>query len=1127
MLATAGRRRGAASTAELRVRQRTGSRVFGVVFKIGDLIANRYRVKDIVGSGGAGVVYRAHDQEIDVDVAVKVINAKLVQTSDEQRLFSRQTKIARKLSHQNVVRIYDEGRDEQRPYVTMQFLEGLSLRKIIDLRREKKQVFALAEVEPIFNQLCQALDYAHKTTFHGDLKPDNVIVLPDLLKITDFALLRGLPRKPFLAIQKSRGSNFGYLAPEVRLEVADIEKSVDTYSLGVILAEMLTGVVYDDTKPEQLSMGSTTLDPAILAVVKRCVSRSPRERYGSTVELYKELRAALNKGGAARAKAPTPPPAPAAEPNEDGPTQRLNVDEHGDRPVKQDDAKRPEEDKPKAVEVQPNIAVASAVVSPAKPAGEEHIDIDDEMIESSIENAPALSPTNGTNGKSGQAVPAPLPDVKPAKAVAAPEDEDLVDNPHAVELPEDEEETIAVFDHPPMPPKRPEPVAPSMAAAGAGAGAGGESAIVDAPLEEISNSAIELIADPSATNVYDVDGDGVPKPSVEVKVDNRTIQPTPLPDSAIPAPAFSNVAQENTRHGELAGDIPDDDTKNERPNVHAPPVSRPTGKPDANDEPTQGIPYSPRPVAREPTEALPRPKKRPMTRPRMPVAAPAPIPQTSTLGGPSVVADPSLQPARPQTMPPEALSIPSMVSPPITQTQLPPPPPPEPRGQKSVVITLALSVVAVLAALVIVVVVMTRQNDQVAVLQKQIAALQAESQTADKKSAAASEEAKRAGEEAAKAAKAEEEAKAAAAKLEAERKAAEEEAKRQEEEARRLEAEAKKEADAKRAAEAKKRAEEASAAAKERRAAAADAAERRKAERARAEKQRERREAREAEREAKERQAREEAEAARRARERARRLADAKEADAAKAKAAADEERRRREAEAAAREREEERKRREEEAAAKKKKEAEDKKLAAVAPAADKEKCPRGMVLVKAGSFMLGSKGNDPERNFGDLNYTSTDVGAYCIDYYEYPNGRGRSPTTKVSYKTAAARCKRRGKRLCSEEEWEKACKGPSGSRYPYANSWNPSACNTEDDEGTDREIEKSGTFRKCRSGYNVYDMSGNVAEWTSTKKGSGYIVKGGAADRPGYDGRCAARKKKKSGTSSETLGFRCCADPG
>jgi serine/threonine protein kinase len=98
----------------------------GVVYKIGDLVAGRYKVRDIVGSGGAGVVYRAHDQEIDVEVALKVINAKLLQTPDERKLFSKEIKTAKKLSHQNVVRIFDEGKDAERVFFTMQFLDGLS-----------------------------------------------------------------------------------------------------------------------------------------------------------------------------------------------------------------------------------------------------------------------------------------------------------------------------------------------------------------------------------------------------------------------------------------------------------------------------------------------------------------------------------------------------------------------------------------------------------------------------------------------------------------------------------------------------------------------------------------------------------------------------------------------------------------------------------------------------------------------------------------------------------------------------------------------------------------------------------------------------------------------------------------
>ena len=204
---------------------------------------------------------------------------------------------------------------------------------------------------------------------------------------------------------------------------------------------------------------------------------------------------------------------------------------------------------------------------------------------------------------------------------------------------------------------------------------------------------------------------------------------------------------------------------------------------------------------------------------------------------------------------------------------------------------------------------------------------------------------------------------------------------------------------------------------------------------------------------------------------------------------------------------------------------AEEAKLAAAA-ADPANKCPKGMTLIDAGSFMMGAPRNDPERNFGDQTYQSMEVPAYCIDYYESPNGRGRTPSSSVSQKTAVKMCKSRGKRLCEEHEWEKACKGPSGLRYPYGNQWDPARCGTEDDEGNDRTVAKSGTYRRCRSGYNVFDLSGNVAEWTATKWSSGYVVKGGSADRPGYDGRCAARKKKSVSYSSEVIGFRCCADP-
>ncbi|MEL7370112.1 MAG: protein kinase, partial [Myxococcota bacterium] len=277
-------------------RVRPASRLFAIAYETGDLIAKRYRVKAMLGSGGAGVVYRVHDEEIDVDVAVKVIHGKLVQTDEERRLFAKQTTIARKLIHSNCIRIYDDGLDQERPYFTMQLLEGLTLRRIIDLRKEKGSVFTPAEVRPVFDQICQALLYAHRTTFHGNLKPDNVLVLPDLLKVTDFGLLSGLPRKPFLALQKPRGSNLRYLAPEVRLEVSELNRSVDMYSLGVILLEMLAGHVYDDKDPLSLEAASKSLALPLQSLIRSCLARSPQERPPSVDVFYSALAAASGAG---------------------------------------------------------------------------------------------------------------------------------------------------------------------------------------------------------------------------------------------------------------------------------------------------------------------------------------------------------------------------------------------------------------------------------------------------------------------------------------------------------------------------------------------------------------------------------------------------------------------------------------------------------------------------------------------------------------------------------------------------------------------------------------------------------------------------------------------------------------
>ncbi|MFZ5472082.1 MAG: serine/threonine protein kinase, partial [Myxococcota bacterium] len=268
-------------------RKRPGQNVVeGAPFKPGELIANRYDIKDTVGAGPLGFVFRAHDKEIDVEVALKVIHPRLLQTAEERRAFAKVIHSARKLSHPNLARVYEEGEDKDRPFFSMQFLEGLSLRKIIDLRLSKGQFFSLREIEPILTQVGAALEGAHKVGPHSDLKPENVVVLPDLLKVTDFGVGLAMPRLPFVQAVKARKAD-RYLAPEF-VEGGEIDHRADIFSLGVILGEMLSGLTPDGAIPE-LGRRNPEVPPAVEGLYRRALNQNPLARFKSAQEMVEEL----------------------------------------------------------------------------------------------------------------------------------------------------------------------------------------------------------------------------------------------------------------------------------------------------------------------------------------------------------------------------------------------------------------------------------------------------------------------------------------------------------------------------------------------------------------------------------------------------------------------------------------------------------------------------------------------------------------------------------------------------------------------------------------------------------------------------------------------------------------------
>jgi hypothetical protein len=146
-----------------------------------------------------------------------------------------------------------------------------------------------------------------------------------------------------------------------------------------------------------------------------------------------------------------------------------------------------------------------------------------------------------------------------------------------------------------------------------------------------------------------------------------------------------------------------------------------------------------------------------------------------------------------------------------------------------------------------------------------------------------------------------------------------------------------------------------------------------------------------------------------------------------------------------------------------------------------------------------------------------------CIDAYEFPNKYGEKPRNMVSQNAAAMLCENAGKKLCSVEEWQAACQGNQNSRYPYGNSYNQTKCAT--DLKAAKEPNRSGFAEHCRSYYGIYDMSGNLWEWTSTpaEREGLFLVAGGAWNTQNASSCAETKFSFYPQNEYPFVGFRCC----
>ena len=270
----------------------------------GSTIGSRYQVTSVLGVGGMGVVYKAHDRELGEPVAIKTLKPDMV-ASDASALerFKSEIRLARRISHRNVVRTHDLGEMNGLYYITMEFVEGTSLK---DLIRARGRLPASA-VLPIAKQLCRALEVAHdEGVIHRDIKPQNMVVQGDgVLKVMDFGIARLASRAPD-AGHTQAGMVVGtpeYMSPE-QLMGDELDGRADLYATGCVLYECLTGDVpitaetpitliarvLDET-PVPPSQRVTDIPAELSELVMWTLAKSRDQRPASAAELYRRLDA--------------------------------------------------------------------------------------------------------------------------------------------------------------------------------------------------------------------------------------------------------------------------------------------------------------------------------------------------------------------------------------------------------------------------------------------------------------------------------------------------------------------------------------------------------------------------------------------------------------------------------------------------------------------------------------------------------------------------------------------------------------------------------------------------------------------------------------------------------------------
>ncbi|MGB3862305.1 MAG: protein kinase, partial [Candidatus Aminicenantaceae bacterium] len=264
----------------------------------GSIFAGRYEILEELGEGGMGKVYRVVDKKINEEVSLKLIRPEIAADKNTIERFGNELKLARKIAHRNVCKMYHLSEEEGTHYIVMEYVRGENLKGMIRMMGQMSP----GQIVSIAKQVCKGLAEAHNLgVIHRDLKPQNIMIdRGGNVRIMDFGLARLLRAKGITGAGVMLGTP-EYISPE-QAETKDVDHRADIYSLGVILYEMVTGrlpfegetaisiaMKHKSEAPQDPSKYNPQIPQELSSVILKCMEKDPENRYQSAREIHNEL----------------------------------------------------------------------------------------------------------------------------------------------------------------------------------------------------------------------------------------------------------------------------------------------------------------------------------------------------------------------------------------------------------------------------------------------------------------------------------------------------------------------------------------------------------------------------------------------------------------------------------------------------------------------------------------------------------------------------------------------------------------------------------------------------------------------------------------------------------------------